>query len=154
MSQHWNAEPALQAFVCGSASPLGIDSGRAQACIAIVTPEHLFIFDAGAGSVQRLMQSRLPLDRINGVFLTHYHSDHIAALGDLNLNSWVNGRPAPLQVYGPVGINTVVAGFNMAYQLDRGYRTAHHGEDFLPSTAGLLQATKSIRVLFGQTPSS
>ena len=140
MSQHWEEEQALQALVCGSASPLGVDPGRAQACIAIVTPEHLFIFDTGAGSVQRLMQSRLPLDRINGVFFTHYHSDHIAALGDLNLNSWVNGRPAPLQVYGPAGINTVVAGFNMAYQLDRGYRTAHHGEDFLPSAAGLLQA--------------
>ena len=56
--------------------------------------------------------------------LTHFHSDHIAGLPDVNLATWVQGRATGLKVYGPAGIDDVVEGFNLAYRLDRGYRTA------------------------------
>ena len=140
MSQAAEKFDGLRVVVCGSASPLGNDPNRAQACIAVVTPEHLFLFDVGARSPTRIAQARLPLGRITGVFLTHYHSDHIAALPDVNLASWVQARPGPLQVYGPAGVETVVAGFNTAFQLDRSYRTAHHGSDMLAPERGFMQA--------------
>jgi ribonuclease Z len=126
----------LKVVVCGSASPLGNSMERAQACIAVITPEHFFLIDVGARSPVRIGQARLPLNRITGVLLTHYHSDHIAALPDVNLQSWVAGRKTSLQVFGPRGIERVVGGFNEAYALDRGYRIAHHGTDVLPTTAG------------------
>ena len=84
----------MRVIVCGSASPLGRDPERAEACIAVVTAEHFLLFDVGARSPQRMAQARLPMARIDGVFLTHFHSDHIAALPDVNLGSWVQGRPA------------------------------------------------------------
>lgn len=130
----------LQVVVCGSASPLGNDPNRAQACIAVVTPEHFFLFDVGARSPLRIAQARLPMDRLNGVFLTHFHSDHIAGLPDVNLASWVQGRDANLAVYGPLGVETVVGGMNMAYSPDRGYRTAHHGSELLPAHTGAMAA--------------
>ncbi|MCP4004307.1 MAG: MBL fold metallo-hydrolase [bacterium] len=130
----------LRVIVCGSASPLGRGLERAQACIAVVTNEHFFLFDVGARSPLRMAQARLPMARINGVFLTHFHSDHIAALPDVNLASWVQGRPAPLDVYGPTGVQSVVDGFNAAYGLDRGYRTAHHGAARLPPEIGPMRA--------------
>jgi ribonuclease Z len=130
----------LRVVVCGSASPLGNDPDRARACIAVLTPEHFFIFDAGAGSPVRIAQAQLPMDRLSGVFLTHFHSDHIAALADINLTSWVAGATTSLQVYGPAGVSRVVDGFNTAYQMDREYRTAHHGEYILPKYIGLMSA--------------
>ena len=130
----------MRVIVCGSASPLGRDLERAQACIAVVTAEHFLLFDVGARSPLRMAQARLPMARINGVFLTHFHSDHIAALPDVNLASWVQGRPAPLDVYGPAGVQSVVDGFNTAYGLDRGYRTAHHGAARLPPELGPMRA--------------
>jgi ribonuclease Z len=144
MSRSPDQFDGLRVVVCGSASPLGNDPNRAQACIAVVTPEHFFLFDVGARSPLRMAQARLPMARINGVFLTHFHSDHIAALPDVNLASWVQGRASPLQVYGPAGVQSVVDGFNTAYQLDRGYRTAHHGNDLLPPSTGPMQATTLI----------
>jgi ribonuclease Z len=66
---------------------------------------------------------------IGGIFYTHFHSDHIADLGEFNMNSWVLGRTAPLDVYGPPGVEGLVAGFSQAYALDQTYRTAHHGAD-------------------------
>jgi ribonuclease Z len=133
----------MRAVVCGSASPLGQSMDRAQACIAVVTPEHLFLIDVGARSPVRIAQARLPLARLNGVLLTHYHSDHIAALPDINLQSWVAGRTEALRVYGPTGIGRVVNGFNEAYALDRGYRSAHHGEDLLPPNIGPMEAVQT-----------
>ncbi|NCF45180.1 MAG: MBL fold metallo-hydrolase [Proteobacteria bacterium] len=130
----------MQVVVCGSASPLGNTMDRAQACIAVLTQEHLFLIDVGARSPTRIAQAQLPLDRLSAVFLTHYHSDHIAGLGDVNLNSWVAGRQHNMQVYGPEGVQTVVDGFNQAYALDRSYRTQHHGEELLPKALGPMRA--------------
>jgi ribonuclease Z len=130
----------LRVVVCGSASPLGNLPDRAQACIAIVTPGHFFLFDVGARSPVRIAQARLPMSRLDGVFLTHFHSDHIAGLPDVNLASWIQGRDANLNVYGPLGVETVVGGMNLAYTQDRGYRTAHHGAEMLPPETGAMAA--------------
>ena len=130
----------MRVVICGSASPLGNDPARAQACIAVITPEHLMLFDVGARSPLRIAQARMPLARLTGVFLTHFHSDHIAGLPDVNLASWVQGRKQSLAVYGPAGVDRVVKGFNDAYQLDRGYRVAHHGTELLPPEAGPMTA--------------
>src|SRR3546814_9966192 len=69
-----------------------------------------------------------------------FHSDHIGDLGEFNLQTWGAGRPTPLQVYGPEGVARVVTGFQEAYALDAGYRTAHHGADFLPPALEQMQA--------------
>jgi ribonuclease Z len=75
------------------------------------------------------------LRRVQAVFRTHFHSDHIDGLGELMLQRWVSeSNPAPVPVYGPAGVETVVAGFMQAYAADRGYRAAHHGEAVAPST--------------------
>lgn len=140
MSPPPEAPDGLRAVVCGSASPLGNDPARAQACIAILTPKHFFLFDVGARSPLRIAQARLPAGRLGGVFLTHFHSDHIAGIPDVNLASWVRGRRQSLAVYGPPGVDRVVRGFNEAYALDRGYRVAHHGEALLPPAAGPMTA--------------
>ena len=130
---------SLHVFVCGSASPLPAP-GRAQACIAIVAGDDLFLVDAGSGSAQVTMLGRLPVASMRAIFLTHYHSDHIGAIGDHNINSWAAGRGAPLQVVGPEGVEEVVAGFNRAFAMDAAYRTEHHGMALMPPELGILAA--------------
>ena len=71
-----------------------------------------------------------PLDRLESIYLTHLHSDHIDGLGELLTIAWVGGsRSSPLPVIGPTGTQSVVDGFNAAYRLDSTYRTAHHGPE-------------------------
>ena len=138
MQQSFGESENLRIYVCGSASPLGVASDRAQACIAIVTPDHFFLFDAGENSVGNLQRDGLPLERLDGIFLTHFHSDHIADLPDARLASWVAGRQNDLVVYGPLGVVQVVEGFNQVYELDNHYRNRHHGEELLPLELGKL----------------
>lgn len=128
---------SLRVYVCGSASPLGM--GQAQACTAVITPEHFYLIDSGAGSTDNISRLGLPLSRLQGVLLTHFHSDHIAEIYEVNLNSWVQGRPQPLTIYGPEGVDEVVKGLNTSYRQDRIYRTGHHGEELLPPALGVLQ---------------
>jgi len=121
----------LSVLMCGTGSPLP-DLDRASACTIVAAGERLYVVDAGLGSVRNLLLWRVPLAKVDGVLLTHFHSDHIAELGELRLQTWVAGRRAPLKVYGPPGVEDVVVGFNRAYSHDADYRTLHHGEAFLP----------------------
>ena len=130
----------LEVLVCGSSSPLGMNSGQAQSCIMIRAGDQIFLIDVGPGSNRVLQANNVPLGLLKGVFLTHFHSDHISAIYDVNLGSWVAGRPDSLQIFGPTGVSNVVNGFNLAFELDRKYRVAHHGEELLPSEFGLLQS--------------
>jgi ribonuclease Z len=128
---------SLRVYVCGSASPLGM--GQAQACIAVVTPEHFYLIDSGAGSTDNINRLGLPTERLQGLLITHFHSDHIAEIYEVNLGSWVRGRPAPIIVYGPRGVDEVTNAVNAGYRQDRIYRTGHHGEELLPPALGILQ---------------
>jgi ribonuclease Z len=128
---------SLRVYVCGSASPLG--QGQAQACIAVITPEHFFLIDSGAGSTDNIGRLGLPTGELDGLLLTHFHSDHIAEIYEVNLNSWVQGRPQPLTIYGPQGVDEVTDAVNAGYRLDRIYRSEHHGEELLPPALGVLE---------------
>jgi ribonuclease Z len=126
------ADDALRIAICGSSAPLP-SAARAKSCVAVFAGGKFYIVDVGPESVENLVLWGIPLSSIGGVFLTHYHSDHIGDLGELNLQTWAGGRPGPLTVYGGPGVNRVVNGFNEAYRQDQGYRTAHHTEQVMPS---------------------
>lgn len=129
----------LHVYVCGAGSPL-FDPKRSGPCIAVLAGEKAFIFDAGSGGSQNLQPMGFPLVRAEGIFLTHLHSDHIDGLGQMLLGTWVmSDRSGPTPVYGPTGTAKIVEGFNMAYQIDSTYRTAHHGADIAnpPSFGGV-----------------
>jgi ribonuclease Z len=137
-------DDALRVAVCGSSAPLPSES-RAKACVAVFAGGRFWVVDSGPESVENLVLWGLPLSEIGGVLLTHFHSDHIGDLGELQLQTWAGGRPAPLAVYGGPGVDRVVAGFNAAYQLDQGYRTAHHGEAVMPSASwGMVSHTVTL----------
>ena len=129
-------EDTLKVVVCGSRSPLP-SPGRAEACILVEAGDDIYIFDLGNGSMDNLVQYQVPWPNVKAILITHMHSDHIADLPDAHLQSWVQGRNAPLMVYGPEGINLVTKGFELAYLADYQYRNEHHGDDMLPmSVAG------------------
>jgi len=67
--------------------------------------EQKLLFDAGRGALQRLTQLKVRWQDVQGVFLTHLHSDHVVGLPDLWLTGWLvgAGRNVPLQVWGPRG---------------------------------------------------
>ena len=133
------ADDALRATLCGSAAPMPIKD-RAAACVMVIAGGKFYIVDTGNRSTNNLGLWRVPAARVGAVFLTHFHSDHMGDLGEFNMMTWAQGRKAPLDVYGPVGVKQVVEGFSLAYALDSSYRTAHHGDDYLNPVIGQMIA--------------
>ncbi|MDG2308526.1 MAG: MBL fold metallo-hydrolase [Candidatus Binatia bacterium] len=122
----------LHVGLCGAGSPL-TDPERSGPCVAVVAGERLYVVDAGSGSSQNLGRMRMSQGEIDGILLTHFHSDHIDGLGQMLMQRWVNGaHTLPAPIHGPEGVEQVVAGFNQAYAQDAIYRAAHHGEDIVP----------------------
>jgi len=135
----------LHVYVCGSGSPMP-DPQRAGPCLGVIAGSRAFVFDTGAGGVRNLARMGFPVGRVERVYLTHLHSDHIDGLGETMLQAWVGGsRKSPLPVSGPRGTAEVADGFNAAYRIDSGYRTAHHGPEIAdPDGFGL--AAEEIRL--------
>jgi ribonuclease Z len=79
-----------------------------------------FLFDAGRGALQRLAQLRIRWQDVDGVFLTHLHSDHVVGFPDLWLTGWLTGpgRDRPLPVWGPRGTKKMMLHLEQAYEFD------------------------------------
>jgi ribonuclease Z len=122
----------IYVITTGTGAPLP-DKNRSGPQTVVYAGGQLLVFDAGPGTTNKLESSRLNVSEIDAFFFTHYHSDHIGDFGELMLKHWaVAGSSEPLQAYGPTGINQVVDGFESAYQLDKSYRIAHHGDEVMP----------------------
>lgn len=122
----------LHVALCGTGSPLP-NAARAGACTVVIAGKHIFVVDAGEGGARNIALMGIPNARIERLFLTHFHSDHIDGLGPMMLLRWTGAAAtSPLPVHGPAGVEKVIAGFNAAYATDNGYRTAHHGPKIAP----------------------
>jgi ribonuclease Z len=125
-------EDGLHAGLCGTGSPMA-DKKRAGPCIAVVAGKHIYIVDVGDGSTKNITLMGFQTGKIEAVLLTHFHSDHIAGLGEVMLQRWAGGsHHTPVDVIGPTGVETIVDGFNTAYLLDAKYRVDHHGSKTVP----------------------
>lgn len=129
----------LHVILCGTAAALP-DETRAGPCTAILAGGQFWLIDIGPGAWRNLDLMNLPVAKLKGVLLTHYHSDHIGELGEAMTQSWIAGRTEPLQVYGPNGLDAVVNGFQQAYKHDSGYRVAHHDEQHMPARGDTMTA--------------
>jgi ribonuclease BN (tRNA processing enzyme) len=99
----------------GTGTPIP-DPDRMGPSLAIIVDSVPYIFDAGTGIVRRTVAATragvagLELASLQRVFLTHLHSDHTLGLADLIFTPWIQGRTAPLEIYGPPGTNRLVNG--------------------------------------------
>ena len=139
MDQVAALEDGLHVALCGAGGPMPAPKASGP-CVAVVAGEQLFLVDSGTNGPRNLQVLGYPAGRLSGVFLTHFHSDHVDGLGELATFRWATGNEVtPLPVYGPEGVEQVVAGFNAAYSQDFVYRHAHHGDSVAPmSAAGMI----------------
>jgi ribonuclease Z len=122
----------LHIGLCGTGSPLP-NAERAGACNVVIAGTRVFVVDAGEGGARNIQLMGIAPGRIERLFLTHFHSDHIDGLGPMMLLRWTGASATtPLPVHGPAGVEAVIGGFNAAYATDNGYRVAHHSAAIVP----------------------
>ena len=60
-----------------------------------------FLFDIGTGSVENLFALEVDFSKVDKVFASHLHTDHVGDCDALWVGGWLSGRYTPLHVYGP-----------------------------------------------------
>src|SRR5687768_6667846 len=90
--------------------------------ILVEAGEKRLLFDAGRGALQRLAQIGVRWRDVQGVFLTHLHSDHVVGFTDLWLTGWIIPpvRATPLRVWGPEGTTKMMSHLTEAFEFDIG----------------------------------
>jgi ribonuclease Z len=76
------------------------------------------LFDCGRGATQHLYQLNVAFSRVNVLFLTHLHSDHVVDIPDFWLTGWILGRKGSLQIFGPAGTKEMMSHLQQAYAFD------------------------------------
>lgn len=111
-------DPVIKVTLLGTGSPQPI-MDRFGPSILVQAGGQSLLFDAGRGCLQRLRQINLAYDKLNALFLTHLHSDHIVGLPDLWLTGWLlSGRKEPLEVFGPEGTADMIGYLQKAFVFD------------------------------------
>ncbi|WP_169081593.1 ribonuclease Z [Paenibacillus sp. PL91] len=95
---------------------LGTGAGRPSryrnvTAAALQHPEPVcswWLFDAGEATQHQLMQTPLKLNKMEAVFITHLHGDHIYGLPGLLSSRSFDGGVTPVQLFGPIGIKRYI----------------------------------------------
>ena len=91
---------SLEVFVLGTSGMQPLP-GRFLTSAMVRRNGELFLFDCGEGTQVSLKMLNLHWKRINRIFISHMHADHVTGLpGLLMLSSQVD-RDEPLYIYGP-----------------------------------------------------
>jgi ribonuclease Z len=90
----------MKVTILGSSSALPT-SGRYPSAHVLNAHERLFLIDCGEGTQMQLRKTKLRFAKINHIFISHLHGDHIFGLYGLLSTFSLMGRENPLHLYAP-----------------------------------------------------
>ncbi len=113
----------MRVTLLGTGTPFPSAERFGSAILVEVAGKKL-LFDCGRGVVIRLTQVRVNPKDIDGLFLTHLHSDHVVGIPDLWLSGWFLGRDRSLPIWGPPGTRSMTEHLVQAFGFDISIRQA------------------------------
>jgi len=115
------AQEELRVVLLGTGSPPPVMQRFGPATLVTAGGRH-FLFDAGRGAAQRLWQRNIPVGRIEALFITHLHSDHVVGIPDVWLTGLLDSpfgqRSGAFRVFGPTGSSRMLEHIRLAYDWD------------------------------------
>jgi ribonuclease Z len=117
------ASDKMRVTLLGTGTPFP-NAKRFGSAILVEGAGKRLLFDCGRGVVIRLAQAGVSPKGIDGLFLTHLHSDHVVGIPDLWLSGWFLGRTKPLPIWGPAGTRSMAEHLVQAFGFDIRIRQA------------------------------
>ena len=131
---------------CGSAKPSPLHN---PSCTVVNFRDNLFMVDCGEGAQKELQRQRLRLPRLNHIFLTHLHGDHVFGLpgligtmalsgleGDITIHTFEDGRRI---------LSTMFDYFNRGLPIDVKFNVIRPEEAVVFENASLLVRTVPLK---------
>jgi ribonuclease Z len=111
--------------ILGSSSALPT-SERFPTAHLLNANERFFLIDCGEGTQIQLRKYRIRLGKINHIFISHLHGDHIFGLFGLISSFNLIGREATLHIFGPDHIEELMLDHLKYFQNDLSFEIAIH----------------------------
>ncbi|MBC5838051.1 ribonuclease Z [Flavobacterium muglaense] len=90
---------------CYAATPRTFTNPTAQ---ILEIRNRIFLIDCGEGTQVQLRKNKIKFSKINHIFISHLHGDHVFGLIGLISTFTLLGRTTDLSIYGPVGIKELI----------------------------------------------
>jgi ribonuclease Z len=97
----------MKLTILGSSSALPT-SGRYPSAHVLNAHERLFLVDCGEGTQMQLRKTKIRFAKINHIFISHLHGDHVFGLYGLLSTFSLMGRTNPIHLYAPENYNTIL----------------------------------------------
>lgn len=94
---------------------------RNPSAVLVNREGEMMLFDCGEGTQRQMMRARTGMMRLNYIFLTHLHADHILGVPGLLETMAFQGREEPLTIAGPVHTIGLVEKFSSICYFSRDF---------------------------------
>ena len=101
-----------------SAMPAG---DRNQSAQALQVHGRLFLLDCGEGTQYAMARYRIPMMKLDTVFISHIHGDHVFGIFGLLSTLGMKGRQMPLNIFAPPSFGPILKFFLSYYGDGVGY---------------------------------
>jgi ribonuclease BN (tRNA processing enzyme) len=126
------APKGVKLVMLGTRGGPGIDLNRGETACALVVDGVPYLLDCGYGTLRALVASGIALQRVDTLFFSHLHNDHIADLAALLSHQWTGSKRTPTNIYGPYATAATVAGALQFIRADVEIRVIDEGRTVLP----------------------
>lgn len=130
--------------VLGTASAMPV-AGRNQSAQVLCVHGRSFLIDGGEGVQRRLLDCHIPVMKIDSIFISHIHGDHVFGLPALLSTLGMLARPKPLRIYAPANFGPLLKFFLSCYGTGISFEIRH-----IPLTMKepeVVYETKSLQIL-------
>lgn len=97
----------MELTVLGTSSALPT-SERYQSAHVLNVHERFYLIDCGEGTQIQLRKNRIRFGRIDDIFISHLHGDHVFGIYGLLSSFNLMGRETPLRLYAPDGFERIL----------------------------------------------
>lgn len=104
----------FQVRMMGTASAMPV-SGKYQSAQVLCVHGRYFLIDCGEGVQQQMTALKVPMMKIDSIFISHIHGDHVFGLFGLLSTLGMKGRTAAMIIYGPVNLGPIIKFFLSYY---------------------------------------
>ena len=98
----------------GTASAMPVVN-RNQSAQALQVHGRLFLVDCGEGVQNQMVRYRVPMMKLDSVFISHIHGDHVFGIFGLLSTLGMKGRRTPLNIFAPVSFGPILKFFLSYY---------------------------------------
>ncbi len=94
---------------------------RNPSAVLVNREGEMLLFDCGEGTQRQMMRAKTGMMRLNYIFLTHLHADHILGIPGLLETLAFQGREDPITIAGPANTSRLVECFKSVCYFSRNF---------------------------------